>query len=655
MLENIPVKELMLFDSESRRIYLNDKRVILMEADSLGALRRDLIAALGMDRAKAFLLRHGWDHGTNAARTFKSFLPMGKDADWLYAGPQIHEMTGNVRVEVSVLHFNPQTKAYYSEGFWHHSYEAEQHIKHFGIHHEPVCFTLVSFAGGYVSEHLGRRVIFKEIECVGRGDPRCHWIAKPVEDWGDDIQKELTYYSEDHLAIDLDKAYVRMERQKEILGQVLAIYQELARALLQQEQMQSVMSVLGRHLSVSIAFEDTSFRLVESYGTYREHRLSDFFQSNASRRAQLTRLRRDHQTIRLAVPQEVGWAHERLMAPIVVLNKVTGYLSLIKETGDFDEIERLCLKQAAIVWAISMMNERAAAKAEQRVKGQLMDELLIHSGNPESWIHRLRALGYAPDRPHRIYLIDIRSPADQAKGGPIDLSRNGQLPSEQQHQMIEMALPAVEKYIPSPMMSVHQDHFILLVPSDRLEQLSMTALTFGQILARDLSQECSGRMVCVGISSPQYHVTDYKRGYHEACKALATARARTSQPAIVSFEDLGLLARLAQDGDTEELRYFAFSVLGRLVQHDARHRGELLKTLYCFFEHKGNVLATAREMNLSAGSIKYRLQRIEEICHVRLSRAHDFYNTYQALQALLFLGEIKWQHEGLPNLPVPRF
>ncbi|WP_067933273.1 XylR N-terminal domain-containing protein [Alicyclobacillus kakegawensis] len=642
MLKNIPVKELMLFDADSRKIYLNDKRVILMEADSLGALRRDLIAALGMDRAKAFLLRHGWNHGTNSARTFKSFLPMGKDADWLYAGPQIHEMTGNVRVEVSTLHFNPQTKAYYSEGFWHHSYEAEQHIKHFGVHHEPVCFTLVSFAGGYVSEHLGRRVIFKEIECVGKGDPHCHWIAKPVEDWGDDIERELTYYSEEHLAIDLDKAYVCMERQKEILHQALAIYQELSQALLQQQQIQSVMSVLGRHLSVSVAYEDTSFRLMESYGTYREHRLSDFFQSNASRRAQWMRLRRDKQTIRLTVPREVGWAHERLMAPIVILDEVAGYLSLIKETGDFDETERLCLKQAATICTISIMNERAAARTEQRMKTQLMDELLIHSGNPESWTHRLRAWGYAPDRPHRIYLMDIRDPVDEAKDGPIDWLRNGQLSSEQQQQMIEMALPAVEQYVASPLISAYRDNLILLVPSDRLEQMSMTAVTFGQILARDLSEQCPGRQVCIGISSPQHHVTDYRRGYHEACRALAMARARTPQPAVVSFEDLSLLARLTQDGDTEELRHFAFSVLGKLVQYDARHRAELLKTLGCFFAHKGNVLATAREMNLSAGSIKYRLRRIEEICHVQLSEAHDFYNTYQALQALLFLGDIQW-------------
>jgi purine catabolism regulator len=645
MFENLQAKELMLFDAESRKIYLNDKRIILMEADSLGALRRDLIAALGVDRAKAFLLRHGWDYGTNAARTFKSFLPMGREMDWLYTGPHIHEMTGNVRVDVSTLQFDPKTKEYYSEGFWQYSYEAEQHIKHFGLHHEPVCFTLVGFAGGYVSEHLGRRVIFKEVECIGKGDPQCHWIAKPVEDWGDDIEGELMYYSENNLALDLDKAYVRMEHQREMLRRVLTMNEELSKALLRKEGLLGILGILGRHLNASIVFDDPSFQLIESYGAYREHRLAQFLQSDGAHHVLIRRLQHQKRTVRLVVPEQFGWAHVRLISPVLVNNEVAGYLSILKEAGDFDEMEQICLERAATICAISIMNERVALAAEQRVKGQLLDELLVDPAHLESLTYRMKALGYSPNRPHRVYVMEIDDTELRSSMGPTALAdpgvgRDKQLSAEQQRQLLDAIISGVRQYMDSPMVSLRFDHIVVLVPVDRLEQLGMTASSFGEVLAQFVSKQFSGWPVRIGISSPCEHLVDYKRGYEEARKALAVTRTHRKKLSIASFDELGLLARLTHRGDIEELRQFADSVLGRLVQYDADHNTELMKTLHHYFEQKGNVLATARAMMLSAGSIKYRLRRIEEICGLQLSESRDFYNTYQALSILIFLGEV---------------
>ncbi|MEK3646467.1 V4R domain-containing protein [Aeribacillus sp. FSL M8-0235] len=148
----------------------------------LNTLRNHLISALGLDRAKGFLLRYGWDCGNN----FSNHLRM-KDAyhtltlkELFIACSHMHGITADLGISVKELYIDPVTKDYYSEGYWKHSQEAEHHIATFGLSSDPVCFTLIGFAGGYVSNHLGRKVIFKEVECKGKGDPHCHWIAKPV-------------------------------------------------------------------------------------------------------------------------------------------------------------------------------------------------------------------------------------------------------------------------------------------------------------------------------------------------------------------------------------------------------------------------------------------------------------------------------------------
>ncbi|MCL6632583.1 MAG: hypothetical protein K6T63_08090 [Alicyclobacillus herbarius] len=85
---------------------------------------------------------------------------------------------------------------------------------------------------------------------------------------------------------------------------------------------------------------------------------------------------------------------------------------------------------------------------------------------------------------------------------------------------------------------------------------------------------------------------------------MAITRAQSDDSTVACFDQLGLLAQLTQHAEAEDLRSFALSVLGDLVQYDREHHGELLQTLYQFFAQKGNVLATAREMRISAGSIK---------------------------------------------------
>ena len=52
--EQIVIKDLLAFQSDDGEIFLKDKRMFISSADAWGLLRKDLIAALGMERAKRF-------------------------------------------------------------------------------------------------------------------------------------------------------------------------------------------------------------------------------------------------------------------------------------------------------------------------------------------------------------------------------------------------------------------------------------------------------------------------------------------------------------------------------------------------------------------------------------------------------------------------
>ena len=75
-----------------------------------------------------------------------------------------------------------------ASGQWIDSYEAKQHLQHYSLYHEPICYFLIGYGGGYTSECLGKKVIFKETHCVGKGDKQCSYVAKTVEEWGAEMK-----------------------------------------------------------------------------------------------------------------------------------------------------------------------------------------------------------------------------------------------------------------------------------------------------------------------------------------------------------------------------------------------------------------------------------------------------------------------------------
>ena len=50
------------------------------------------------------------------------------------------------------------------------SYEAEQHLLHFGRADEPMCWTICGLTSGYLSRASGQQIYVLEDCCIGKGD-----------------------------------------------------------------------------------------------------------------------------------------------------------------------------------------------------------------------------------------------------------------------------------------------------------------------------------------------------------------------------------------------------------------------------------------------------------------------------------------------------
>ena len=272
--------------------YFQEKRMVISSTDAWGVLRKDLIDTLGIQRAKRFLLRYGCHCGKYEARMLKDLVDWENDMDWLVAGSQMHQIGGRVLSYPEYFQVDMEKGTFDVSGHWVDSYEAKQHLQHYALYHEPICYYLIGYGGGYTSECMGKRVIFKETECVGKGDKQCRYVAKTVEEWGSEIDDDLINYEEQDIADELDIVYRRVERQSEILHVGTSITKNLTSALLQDKGMNDFAKILADDLSLPVFiqnqyFEDIAHYADETYPNVREYQwenIKDFIEKEVSDR-----------------------------------------------------------------------------------------------------------------------------------------------------------------------------------------------------------------------------------------------------------------------------------------------------------------------------------------------------------------------------------
>ncbi|MDB4967473.1 MAG: Response regulator of zinc sigma-54-dependent two-component system [Myxococcales bacterium] len=214
-IEDLDLRELMELPPKGGVLRFSGERAIILDTVALGILRKELIETVGVTVARGVLTRFGYAHGWRTAQAMRDQFPWDNEHEWKIAGGRLHTLQGLVRVEP--LPTKPGEPEPFAQALWHDSYEAEQHLLHFGRADEPVCWTLIGFASGYMSYCNGRQIICVEERCVGRGDAVCQVLGKPREEWGDRLDEEVKYYQKGCLDAGLAKVTAQLKQAEQKL------------------------------------------------------------------------------------------------------------------------------------------------------------------------------------------------------------------------------------------------------------------------------------------------------------------------------------------------------------------------------------------------------------------------------------------------------
>lgn len=244
------------------------------------------------------------------------------------------------------------------------------------------------------------------------------------------------------------------------------------------------------------------------------------------------------------------------------------------ELGDAD---RRLFERSASVTALLLLLYRSAVEAEDRVRGELLTDLLSSGGrDPAGLAARGRRLGVDLTASHVVLVARVAGcPRQRVAALAARLAFGHGLGGE-----------------------YHGDAVLLLAGDDPSERAARASAE----LARQ-----AGQPVTIGAGGPARGVAQVLTAHADAVRCVDALIALGRDGAAASASDLGFLGIVLGGGDATE---FIRATLGPLIDYDRRRGTELVRTIETYFACGTNLNATKQALHVHVNTVVQRLDRV---------------------------------------------
>ena len=252
---------------------------------------------------------------------------------------------------------------------------------------------------------------------------------------------------------------------------------------------------------------------------------------------------------------------------------------------ELPETDRLILERAAMVTALLLLLRRSVTEAEQRVRGDLLTDLLsTPHRDVEALRDRSRRLGTDLDGPQVVITIRAEAalwPRLRSAAAHIAAIRQG-------------------------LAAAFEGNTVLLLPGDDPSG----------ILAEVASalEATAGRPITAAADGTSLH------GLGPAAIAAAYLQARRCVEALLALGrrggaatpgDLGFLGMLLSD--RKDVPAFIQAAIGDLIDYDTRKGTDLVRTVEAYFASGSNVTRTKDALHVHVNTVTQRLERVSQV------------------------------------------
>jgi len=589
----------------------SETKNILMSANAFHTLKSNLFNNIGTYKTKGFLFRFGKEFGMESAKNklqnTNVMNPVGKR----------HSRLGHVKDVIFmgeiVRHRDGRIECIDTWGQWVESFEAELHLKNYGLADECVCHMLCGFASGALTYEYGESIIAIEYKCVAKGDPCCEFQVRLERDWLEDKEKLIHLYQNDNILSELEMTYDALLHHKKMLEKISVFQGKLTQKVTEKHSMDEIVQTAYELLNIPILIEDIHGNPLSQIGLTEEQQLII-----KKDKAKLSHFEDKHN-----VSHYAGDNYWKLTSPVLINKKEYATCSFVYlDEKLIDENDHLFLGRISTVVALCILYEEAQYEEQQRLRSSLL-ERLIHNRNLKNIESYYKFLPFKFQPPFSTGIIGVQK--KKKNNEIIDIH----------DQLTQLSRLAKEWDLPC-IFAILGEEIALLYSQDSDKQgwKKKISITF-----QKMEKQNSNYKYSLGLSGTFSNFKDFERSLKEA----RVAQRFPNQKLLTDYEDLGMLGDIVKNMSIEQLHEMAKKTLKDLYNFEDPRKKELLHTLYAYLLNSQRLKETTDELSLSIGGVQYRIKQIEELLQISLKNAATAAYILLVIQVLILSDSLSFE------------
>jgi sugar diacid utilization regulator len=300
-------------------------------------------------------------------------------------------------------------------------------------------------------------------------------------------------------------------------------------------------------------------------------------------------------------------------------------------------LERAALGEVVEACALEHARDEARVETEARLRGELVEELIAGEVvSRDSIVRRARLLGADLSNGAVAMIGTLQDPQTPERASVDPLL---------ERRFLSQVRAVIDLHWPRALVDWNEGRLLVLLPTppetaDDETGVDERAHTLARRLLSATKETVPGLAVTLALSRHTAEPEKLGAALDEAELALSIGERLGRHGDVVTFEETGtykLLFQIFAD-KPEELSSFYDQTLAALVRYDEQYQTELVATLATYLELDGNLAATAGTLYTHRHTVRYRLDRIAELCGLDVGKSDDREKLSLGLKAMRLLG-----------------
>ncbi|WP_271270471.1 helix-turn-helix domain-containing protein [Aliamphritea hakodatensis] len=299
-------------------------------------------------------------------------------------------------------------------------------------------------------------------------------------------------------------------------------------------------------------------------------------------------------------------------------DNVVGALLLLRQGIQETPILNLMTEQSEFALRVLMMRSFIHFKSETGSLNDLFQQLISRNWrNPEELIARAQHKGIRLDQSN--YLLAIAPPELGNRTSPEDFLSS-------KHQQVASQVNSVFE---ASVCLIFEDLYLVSIPASQCstrDKLNLRMLNLEKKLQWIFSQQPTL------VSCQSCHqLDDYSNAWSE-CKRLIQLSQQFNRTGVLNEDSFGAYAILFAATNQSVVSNFINQSLEQIDQYDRKHKNKLLDTLSAFLHSNCRYQACADTLEIHVTTLRYRIERIEELFDINFEDADQRFGLELALR-----------------------